>query len=37
MSNNGIRYTDDFKQQIVNLYNSGQTVLELSRKYCEQR
>jgi len=30
---NGIRYTDDFKQQIVDLYNSGQPVLELSREY----
>lgn len=33
MSKNGIRYTDDFKQQIVDLYNSGQPVLELSREY----
>ncbi len=31
MSKNGIRYTDDFKQQIVDLYNSSQPVLELSR------
>ena len=33
MSKNGIRYMDDFKQQIVDLYNSGQSVLELSREY----
>ncbi|MDD4112291.1 MAG: transposase [Herbinix sp.] len=33
MSKNGIRYTDDFKQQIIDLYNSGQSVLELSRAY----
>jgi transposase len=33
MSRNGIRYTDDFKQQIVDLYNSGQSVIELSREY----
>lgn len=30
---NGIRYTEDFKQQIVDLYKSGQSVLELSREY----
>lgn len=33
MSKNGIRYSDEFKQQIVDLYNSGQSVLELSREY----
>jgi len=33
MSKNGIRYTDDFKQQIVDLYKSGQSVLDLSREY----
>ena len=33
MFKNGIRYSDEFKQQIVNLYNSGQLVLELSREY----
>lgn len=33
MSKNGIRYTDEFKQQIINLYNSGQSVMELSREY----
>jgi len=33
MSKNGIRYTDDFKQQIVDLYNSGQSVSKLSREY----
>ncbi|MBE5965754.1 MAG: transposase [Lachnospiraceae bacterium] len=33
MSKNGIRYSDEFKQQIVDLYNSGQSVIELSRGY----
>jgi len=33
MSKNGIRYSDEFKQQIVDLYNSGQSVIELSREY----
>ena len=30
---NGIRYSEEFKQQIVELYRSGQPVLELSREY----
>jgi len=33
MSKNVIRYSDEFKQQIVDLYNSGQPVLKLSREY----
>lgn len=33
MSKNGIRYTDEFKQQIVDLYRSGQSVAYLSREY----
>ncbi|MDE4541329.1 IS3 family transposase [Thermoanaerobacterium sp. R66] len=33
MSKNGIRYSEEFKQQITELYQSGQSVLELSRKY----
>lgn len=33
MSKNSIRYTDEFKQQIVNLYNSGQSVINLSSEY----
>ena len=33
MSNNGTRYSEEFKQQIIELYSSGQTVLELSREY----
>ena len=33
MSKNSIRYSDECKQQIVDLYNSGQPVLELSREY----
>jgi len=30
---NGIRYTEEFKQQIVELHRSGQPVQELSREY----
>ncbi|MFA7138956.1 MAG: transposase [Bacteroidales bacterium] len=30
MSKNGIRYTNEFKQQIVDLYNSGSSVANLS-------
>lgn len=33
MSKNGIRYSDEFKQQIVDLYHAGTPVLELSREY----
>ncbi len=33
MARNGVRYSDEFKQQIVELYNSGQSALELSREY----
>lgn len=33
MSKNGIRYTDEFKQQIVDLYNSGSSVACLSSEY----
>ena len=33
MSRNGVRYSDEFKKQIVELYNSGQPALELSREY----
>ncbi len=33
MSRNGVRYSDEFKKQIVDLYNSGQSALELSREY----
>lgn len=33
MSKNGVRYSDEFKQQIVDLYNSGSSVTSLSREY----
>ncbi|WP_242847898.1 IS3 family transposase [Inediibacterium massiliense] len=33
MSQNGIRYSDEFKQQILDLYNAGTSVIELSREY----
>ena len=33
MSNHGVRYTDDFKKQLVDLYGSGQSVSYLSREY----
>lgn len=33
MSKNGIRYTEEFKQQIIDLYNTGSSVNYLSRKY----
>lgn len=33
MSKNGNRYTDEFKQQIVDLYNSGSSAADLSREY----
>jgi transposase len=33
VSKNGIRYSDEFKHQIIELYRSGQSVLELSREY----
>lgn len=29
----GKRYSNDFKQQIYELYNSGQSVTKLSREY----
>lgn len=33
MSKNGIRYSEEFKQQIVDLYNAGNSVNHLSREY----
>lgn len=33
MSKNGIRYSDEFKQQIIDPYYFGQLVLNLSREY----
>ncbi len=33
MSQNGNRYTDEFKKQIVDLYNSGSSAADLSREY----
>lgn len=33
MSKNGVRYSDEFKQQIVDLYRSGKPVSDLSREY----
>jgi transposase len=33
MSKNGIRYSEEFKQQIVDLYNSGSSVSYLSSEY----
>ncbi len=33
MSKNGIRYTEEFKQQIIDLYNTGSSVNYLSREY----
>ncbi|WP_434631827.1 transposase [Thermoanaerobacterium thermosaccharolyticum] len=33
MSKNGILYSEEFKQQITKLYQSGQPVLDLSREY----
>ena len=33
MSKRGVRYTDEFRQQIVDLYNAGSTVSYLSREY----
>jgi transposase len=33
MSKNGTRYSEDFKQQIVDLYNSGSSVSYLSSEY----
>lgn len=33
MSKNGVRYSEEFKQQIVDLYNSGSSVTYLSREY----
>jgi transposase len=33
MSKNGIRYSDEFKQQIVDLYHAGSSVTYLSREY----
>lgn len=33
MFKNGIRYSEGFKQQIVDLYHSGKPVLELSSEY----
>ena len=33
MSKNGIRYTEEFKQQMLDLYQSGSSVSYLSREY----
>jgi transposase len=33
MSQKGIRYTDEFKKQLVDLYQAGSSVSYLSRKY----
>ena len=33
MSKNGIRYSEEFKQQIVDLYQAGSSVTYLSREY----
>jgi transposase len=33
MSKNGIRYSEEFKQQIVDLYHAGNSVTYLSREY----
>lgn len=33
MSKNGNRYSDEFKQQIIDLYDAGSPVLDLSREY----
>jgi len=33
MSQNGNRYSDEFKQQIVDLYNAGSSVSKLSSEY----
>ncbi|AGB18530.1 transposase [Thermoanaerobacterium thermosaccharolyticum] len=33
MSKNGIRYSEEFKKQVIKLYHSGQPVLNLSREY----
>jgi transposase len=33
MSKNGNRYSDEFKQQIIDLYNAEKQVLELSGEY----
>ncbi|MDU6266281.1 MAG: transposase [Anaerocolumna aminovalerica] len=33
MSKNGTRYSEEFKQQIVDLYNSGSSVSFLSSEY----
>ena len=33
MSRNGKRYNEDFKEMIVELYQTGSTVADLSREY----
>ena len=33
MSKNGIRYSEEFKQQIIDLYQSGSSVSYLSSEY----
>jgi transposase len=33
MSKNGIRYTDEFKKQLVDLYQAGSSASYLSREY----
>jgi transposase len=33
MSNKSKRYTDEFKLQIVKLYNNGKLTIELAKEY----
>jgi len=33
MSNKKIRYEDNFKKQIVNLFKNGKSVVEITREY----
>ncbi len=33
MSREVKRYNDEFKRQMVNLYNNGKTIVELSTEY----
>ena len=33
MSQNGIRYSEEFKQQVVDFYQAGTSVIYLSREY----
>ena len=36
MSNNGTRYSEEFKQQIADLYNSGSSVSYLNTKVKDE-